>query len=223
MLKLEELKEWFETIWNILVDINISINNIERLINRKNEEENKLRRVHGFFNYHFHQLRFIMVIQLFNLFSNKSNDKRSFYKLTNRLKNDKYDSKLKKLLFNNKLYEDTHLFKSKKDIINEVSLIDLDIQQNLYLIKKVMNIRDMAYAHKDPKVVEPIIITTKELRTLVDFAVNIYNQLSSKLFNTQAYFDTVDSWDIGNIIDQLIDYRNLTDKKKLMKISATNK
>jgi hypothetical protein len=104
MFSLEDLKTWFEEVFFIIVDLKISVNNAKRITEVIYEYESVLKR-HGFFQHHFYQLKFIMVIQLAKLLSNSQNQKRNLFKLCNCLDNLKYDEHLKKHLIENKKKE----------------------------------------------------------------------------------------------------------------------
>lgn len=66
---------------HIIMDVLISYDNMKRLSEEKYEHEERIKR-QAFFSYHFHQLKFILIIQLSKLFgSDAKNDKRSFHAL----------------------------------------------------------------------------------------------------------------------------------------------
>ena len=115
MLRKKELEDYFENLSNILIDLNISINNAERLTKDIHAHENKIK-MHGFFQHHYYQLRFIMIVQLAKILSNNKNQKINIHKLLNRLENEKYGEEL--LL---KLNENSNrlgrVFKSKREVL----------------------------------------------------------------------------------------------------------
>lgn len=96
-----EIEEWLRDISYIILDLNIAVQNSERLAENKYDFEIEIKR-HGFFKHHWYQLRFISIIQLCKLLSENSNEKRSFHKLFNRLERDSYDPDLTELLLSNK-------------------------------------------------------------------------------------------------------------------------
>lgn len=102
MLKLEELKQWLEDIRNIVIDLNICLQNSERLTEDKYNFEKSIKE-HGFFQLHWHQLRFISVIQLCKLLSDRPNEKRSFLNLCKRLETPNYDPDLLDLFSKNRI------------------------------------------------------------------------------------------------------------------------
>ncbi|MGE5944020.1 MAG: hypothetical protein ACM31G_06745, partial [Flavobacteriales bacterium] len=100
-MKLQELNNWLEELFNIIVDLNISINNARYLIKEEGSETVESIKKTGFFNHHIYQLKFITVVQLCKIFDNRNNQKRNIYKLFNKLRNEGYDTDLKELLSNN--------------------------------------------------------------------------------------------------------------------------
>src|SRR5687767_4141771 len=84
--------------WDIIVDLNISITNICRLKEDKYPYEEKIK-LHGFFQHHWYQLKFISIIQLSKLFGMSKNDKRSFHKICSILESSLFSEELNTQLF----------------------------------------------------------------------------------------------------------------------------
>lgn len=213
MLTLEELKKWFEDIWNIIVDLHISINNYERLEIDKYEWEEQIKK-HGFFQHHRYQLRFIMIIQLAKLLDKATNQKRNFHLLGNRLINDEYDSAIKKLLRSNSETGSSYLFRSRKEIKLGIEVLKSRLKEHDSLILKIKLARDKIYAHHDPNVnIE--LVTFNELKKLVLLSSEIFNYLSSGFFNRESIFNETSDWAVEFILKEVSENRKaLMDKFK---------
>lgn len=190
ILTLEDLEKWFKDLKNIILDINISINNIKRM--RLPTDENEIYILnHGFF-YHFYlQSIFATIIQLCKLFSNSRYQRRSFNKLFNRLNDDKYDIELNELLFKNA--DNYGLFNSKTDINFEIVKLTNEIAVHKDLINNIIILRDSCYAHSDPDANIPN-VSNADLELLKTLANGIYNTLSSKLLNNTFMFEMTSDW-----------------------------
>ena len=93
-MTLDFLKNFLEAEWNIIVDLNISAINLLRLKEKKYLYEEKIKS-HGFFQHHWYQLKFIIIIQLIKLFGSTKNDKISFIKFCAIIKSDPSNKELK--------------------------------------------------------------------------------------------------------------------------------
>jgi hypothetical protein len=199
MIKAIELENWASEILPVLTDINISITNL-RII--KVEDDKGLHIIrHGFFRNIWFQQRFILFIQLSKLFSKSDNQKRNFVKLCNRLENEPLDKSIKDLLIQNKL-KFTSVFRSRKDVLNEIKSIRNRLLQHKNTIDNIILVRDKVCAHTDPTIHLPV-IAHDELEAIVLLANEIYNTLFGKIFD--RYFDlarTAD-WDLRYIIKKL--------------------
>lgn len=140
VIDLEELKSYLYDQYNLIVDLNISVANLQRLSIQEFDFEDQIKR-HGFFQHHKYQLRFISIIQLSKLF--KKGEKRSFHKLCNKLETSSYGANLNKLLENNKI-KSTGEVKSKTDILNLIKTVRSLLIDNDLLIEKVINLRVVA-------------------------------------------------------------------------------
>src|SRR5688572_10759917 len=125
-LTLKELEQWFDDIYHILMDINLSLNNYERLFQSKYPHEDRIKE-HGFFRHHFRQLKFIMIVQLAKLVSDNNNQKINFWKLLNALENRKYDVDLITHLAETKM---EWQFKSRQDLIPFVQSMRKEFDEN---------------------------------------------------------------------------------------------
>ncbi|GAB3991436.1 hypothetical protein GCM10028807_21470 [Spirosoma daeguense] len=200
MITLSELKERFEQMFQILADLNICMNNVERLIVNKYEYEEIIKN-QGFWLLHFSQLKFILIIQLCKLLSTSNNQKISLYKLINRLKNEKYDGELIALLENNKKYIG-RIYHSRKDILDDLETITIEIEGKKSVIEKVTAARDKVYAHYDPNGTIAR-ITFDEIRELVDLASKSFNRIRSNFLNINVVFSHTRDWDVDYILKEL--------------------
>ncbi len=218
MFELEELKQWLEDIRNIVIDLNISVQNSERLATDKYEFEKSIKE-HGFFQHHWYQLRFISVIQLCKLLSDRRNEKRSFLSLCNQLESQNYDSDLLDLLSRNSRGS-SNLIKSTPEILNLTAWIRTEINKQKGLVEKIIAARNKVYAHKDPAANVPQ-IKLSEIRELVDLTSNIYNTLNLKFFFTQTYLELLDDWSIDYALWYMNEIRVLGEERRKLKISRT--
>lgn len=202
MLTKKELDDWFEDHWNIIVDLHISINNALRLEKEIYQYEEQIKQ-HGFFQHHWEQLKFIMIVQLAKLFDNNDNQKRNFYKLCNRLTNEAYDREIENLLKSNR---GRMVFKSRKEIKETAEEIRNELKKNESLIKKVIKLRDKVYAHQDPNTTVKD-VTSDELKHLIDLSADIFNNTRGKLFGISTRFNVTPNWDIDFVLREASENR----------------
>ncbi len=200
-LSLKNLEDWFEDLWNIISDLHISLNNILRLKEERYKYEEQIKR-HGFFQHHWYQLKFVLIVQLAKLFSSSPNQKRSFHKLFRCFIEEHYHSDIVLLLQSNNDKSLSHLAKSRQEIENTVKELQYEIQGFNKTIQKVVNARDKVYAHHDPNITVQA-ISPDELKTLVELSARIYNSIRGKLFNSYAKFTFVSDWDIDFVLREI--------------------
>jgi|APHig6443718053_1056840.scaffolds.fasta_scaffold197394_1 hypothetical protein len=199
MLKLDEIKSWFDDFSKIIFEINVSIENIKRMAFPKDEYEERVL-AHGFFMHIYRQLRFTIIIQLCKILVDNDNQKRNLHKFINRLKTDKYDNQLEDLLFNHE--GSKRLFTSRNDIQKELELLEHKIAAHRNSIDKIVILRNKFYAHSDVNTELPI-VSNEELESLIKLAVEIYNSLYGKLLDAYFVFDHISDWKIDHIIKVL--------------------
>lgn len=202
----KEIKEWMDDICNILVDLNISINNAKRLTESKYAFEDKIKG-HGFLHHHWYQLRFIIVIQLAKLISDRSRThKRNFLFLCNKIElsefTDDFFVELRKFQPERYFEADT----TEQGIRKIIKLTREDLDNNKVIIKKIIDARDQIYAHIDP-IPSKKIPSLKELEGIIDLCNNIYNRISGELFKSHTDFDHTDSWNIDYVLRELCEMR----------------
>ncbi len=212
MFTKKELEEWLDILFNIIVDCNICSRNIERLTRQGDDNEEKIKML-GFFQLHYFQLKFILCIQFDKLFSESANQKVSFYKLFNRLVNEKYDRELMNILSENGSIKESHLFGSRQEIADSVKKLKQDIQQHNHTIRKVKNLRDTIYAHSDIGIKsDNENLNIEDFNELANLASKIYNCLGSGFFGRTTLFDHTTDWDIGFVLKRMVE-----DRKNFMK------
>jgi hypothetical protein len=207
----QDFLQWSKDASNILLDLNISFKNIKRLSTYNSDYDQDILK-HGFFRHHFHQLRFIMVIQLCKVLSDNQNEKRSFVKLCNKIENEKIDKLFYEKLRNNSLTQPEFTIKSRKELKEEAKKIKNLIMHHQNLVDKIIELRNTAYAHKDPDA-EFILIKMEELQTLTELSSEIYNRIFGKVDGSVIGFSYVTGWEVDAIISQLAKGRELNNER----------
>jgi hypothetical protein len=206
MIGKKHIDSFLQDQWNIILDLSISTNNSLRLEEDRYEYEADIKK-HGFYLHHWYQLRFIAIIQLAKLFSNKKTEKRSFFKLCSMLEGGDYSKEFERLLANN-AKKSTQCAKSKDEILPIISEIKRTLNENNASIRKIIDARDQIYAHHDPNP-KAEYITTEEISHLTKIAINLHNTFEFKLFYRSTMFAETDSW----TIDYVLFYMNEMKKK----------
>ena len=219
MLTLEELKDWFKDTQFIIFDSRICINNSIRLREITEdrdlrESELRMKEIYGFFNIHWFQCKFISVIQLSKLFSDSRSQtqKRSFYKLFNRLQNEKYDKDLTELLKanSNRL---GNSYSQRKDILLAINNAKAEIKQFKDTIDGINNLRNKIYAHTDPDSNDAKNVVLTDTIELQKLAEKIWNEFNGGLFGSVHSFEMTVDWHIGGIIETIAkDYKRMLDE-----------
>jgi hypothetical protein len=199
MIKEIELKNWAEYTWPILTDVNITITNL-RIIYR--ERKNKLHLMeHGFFRYMWSQQRFILIIQLAKLFTDKKSQKQNFIKLCKRFEKETLDKAINTLLDENK-NKMTDVFRSRQDILNKIKEIKISLQKHKDLIKNIEVARNKIYAHTESNITLPK-MKHEELDELVLLANEIYNTLYGSIFDRYFDLERTSDWDLRFVIKKI--------------------
>jgi hypothetical protein len=197
-MTLNNLEIWYKELWDVIIDVNICINNAKRLKKNVYKKESTIKR-HGFFQHHWHQLRFVIIIRLCLLFDKRQNQKRNFVKLCNRIINDNPDKRLEEILKQNKLKENYRVFRNKKEFKDSAKKILKEIEEKKDLIQKLTDARDHVYAHYDPDV-KVDYIKLDELIELNEMANRYYNMLHGQLFNVTSALGLTAAWDIDHLL-----------------------
>ena len=203
MLTRVDLEEWFSDLDEIIFDTNISIDNLQRIIQPVSEIEKKILSI-GFFDQFYHQSRFVIIVQLCKVFQKDPHQKRNFHELFKRICSDTYDQDIEFLLMTNG--SGGQLSVAKDDIINTINSLNREIKTHKKLLKKVIYRRNKLYAHSDPNCKVPD-VTDNELDILVKLSNTIYNELHYKFFlNTKGFEYTFD-WRIDEILAVLSKFK----------------
>lgn len=195
-----ELKDWFEQTAKIITDIQISLNNANRLFEKKYENEDWIKN-HGFFRHHFYQLWFILSIQLSKLLSSSRNQRYNFNKLLDRLENEEFDEDLTNLIETNKNISFSAVFRSKDEMFEKIKLFRNEIEENKETIDKFVTLRDTLYAHRDPEA-KPQDIILSDADRLSDLVKRLYNCFRGGFYDIHFWFDRTVDWDIDFILKQ---------------------
>lgn len=91
MVKASELTEWANDIYPVLVDINLTMKNLQIIKVERKKQNHFLK--HESFKFIRSQQRFILTIQLAKIFSKSSNQKRNFLTLCKKLENEMLEKK----------------------------------------------------------------------------------------------------------------------------------
>ncbi|QOI97385.1 MAG: hypothetical protein HRU69_07735 [Flammeovirgaceae bacterium] len=201
ILSLKNLEDWFEDLWNIIADLHISLNNLLRLKEERYPYEEHIKK-HGFFQHHWYQLKFILIVQLAKLFSSSSSQKRSFHRLFNRLIKSKYGNDIVLLLKSNNKKELSNCFKSRQEIILAIEELRSEIGKFSKSIKKVIDARDKVYAHRDSNITVEA-VSDDDLKALVELSAYIFNTVRRKFLNTTALFSFTSDWNIDFVLREV--------------------
>jgi hypothetical protein len=196
----KELKDWFEQTAKIITDIQISVNNANRLFDKKYENEDWVKN-HGFFRHHYYQLWFILSVQLSKLLSSSRNQRYNFNKLLDRLENEELDEELTQLIETNKNVPFSAVFRSKDEMFDKIKSFRSEIKDNEETIKKLVTSRDTIYAHRDPDA-KPQDITLSDAERLTDLVKRLYNCFRGGFYDVSFGFDRTVDWDIDFILKQ---------------------
>src|SRR5690606_38611655 len=196
----KELKDWFEQTAKIITDIQICVNNANRLFDKKYGNEDWVKN-HGFFRHHYYQLWFILSVQLSKLLSSSRNQRYNFNKLLDRLKNEELDEELTKLIETNKNIPFSAVFRSKDEMFDKIKSFQSEIKDNEETIKRIVTSRDTLYAHRDPDA-KPQNVTLSDAERLTDLVKRLYNCFRVGFYDISFGFDRTVDWDIDFILNQ---------------------
>lgn len=196
----KELKDWFEQTAKIITDIQICVNNANRLFDKKYENEDWVKN-HGFFRHHYYQLWFILSIQLSKLLSSSRHQRYNFNKLLDRLENEELDEELTNLIETNKNISFSAVFRSKDEMFDKIKSFRIEIKANEETIKKFVTSRDTLYAHRDPDA-KPQDITLSDAERLTDLVKRLYNCFRGGFYDIYFGFGRTVDWDIDFILRQ---------------------
>ncbi|MCF8226686.1 MAG: hypothetical protein K9J30_12485 [Bacteroidales bacterium] len=215
MLTLQALEEWFEDIERIIFDVKVSVNNLNRLENPRDDYERIILN-DPFFVQFYHQSKFTLVVQLCKLFDENQRQKRNFFRLFNNLRYEKYDDSLKNRLKQNRGKEG--LFTNKSQVRNAIPPLLNELKDKKDLIERIKTLRDRMYAHTDP-IKELPDVPALEMKMMSEIAERVYNYLMKSMFNKTFLFEMNSEWKVGHIIEILAQKK----KEELEAIRKTSK
>lgn len=209
-MKLQELNNWLKDLFNIIVDLHISLNNARYLIKEQGSETEESIKKIGFFKHHIHQLKFIAVIQLCKIFDKRNNQKINVNKLFNKLRNEGYDAPFENLLSKNS--ETKTGLKSKQELIEWVDYLEQEISKEANIIGKIVTLRDEVYAHYDPNKVQKDVYWN-ELESLIKLASKCYNEIYGNLYDCDTRFEITLDWEVRRVVQNFAWNRDLNKKR----------
>jgi hypothetical protein len=207
----EELKDWFEQTAKIITDLQICLNNANRLFDTKYNNEDWVKN-HGFFRHHYYQLWFIISIQLSKLLSASRNQRYNFNKLLDRLENEKLDEQLRDLIEAKKTIPSSAVFRSKKEMFDKIKTFRREIKDNEETIKRFVTSRDTIYAHRDPEA-KPQNVTLSDAERLIDIVKRLYNCFRGGFYDVYFEFGRTVDWDIDFVLKQAAWAKTQRDKE----------
>lgn len=211
MITKEYIERWLKVHWDLLVQLHIAKHNAARLKENINPNEEIVKR-RGFFSMYFEQMKLILAIQLSKFFSKSDQQKLSFRYLFNAIKNNEFSPEFINYLNTHSIDSDK-LFHNREDVLASIQNLEIKINANKKIIKKLEDARNKVYAHTDPLIHENTfkIPISEEYAVILKLCTEIYNVLSVGFFNTTSYFDyqaqwdfnPIESWDIDPILKNL--------------------
>lgn len=203
-LTLSELTSFLKYINDFAYDIEITSNNIEQIIKAQNEGVN-LHPIDPFIGHYVFLSYSHCVITINKLFYRE--ERLSYIKLFNKIRNCKFDSEFSKLLQGNDENQySEYLAKNRDELIELVNELEKEIDLKSELIEKFRSRRDTFYAHTDPKKISEV-ETLIEIREICELAKNVYNKVNGKLYDSTFLF----SFNIASIGSVLNDRKFVDD------------
>ena len=180
------LENWLNDIQRIIFDVNITVDNLNRLSAPESDFEKQILE-YGFFGQYYKQSWFTSIVQLSKLYTDSKNQKRNLFKFFNILENFKYDTLLLDELENNKNSPGQNLYFSKDDVLDSTQELREKIGEKIAIIERIFFLRDKIYAHSD---IDPDLpsVSVKDLTELRDLSILIYNTISVGFLDTSFQF-----------------------------------
>jgi len=199
------LENWLNDIQKIIFDINITVDNLNRLTAPESDFEKQILE-HDFFGQYCKQSWFTSIVQLSKLYTDSKTQKRNLFKFFNILENLKYDDLLLDELENNRNSSNQNLYFSKDDVLDSTEELRKKIAEKIAIIECVFFLRDKVYAHSD---IDPDLpsVSVKDLTEIRDLSILIYNTISVGFLNTSFPFsidaDSSVDYPIKELVKQL--------------------
>ena len=199
----KELEEWLNDWYNLISEISICFENAQRLTKNKYLEEEEEIKKFGFFQYYWHQTKFIQIVNITKILGRGDSHKRSVHKLMNRLTNDKNEPKLIQCLLDRSGNSDA------RSALSDLSkTVDNLVSTHEQTITKIIKARDKIYAHKDHVKSVPN-VTIEEFQQIRELLAKLYNSISLKLASHEAQLENIPGYEVDWILKNLSEYRQL--------------
>ena len=197
----EELDHFLETLRRLILDIEVCTNNIESIINAIKENSLKISNIERFLIHYVYLAYSYCSVSIYKMF--KSDEKRSFQKLFNKLRDFQYDEELKSLLHKNKISEKCEkLLTSKNDVKEVIMELERFINDEQKVINKALSRRNTFYAHYDPAKTD-VPESLSDLLQIKEIAKRVYDNLSGGFYDRTFLF-TSHYWSVKSVISSNI-------------------
>lgn len=184
-------KQWFE----VIVTMNVSMNNYERLNGVPKSKYDRFLHSKGFFRHYSELATNKILIDLSILFSPAIDTQRiSFKAALKYLERGEFDIYLKN---KNPDFQNDEVLKTAKQEFNiEIKKM---ISSHREFIQEVEMLRNTIAAHRDPGYTDTSILRAK-LKNLVEIASEIYNAMAGFFYQTYALMHLTHHWDVDEIL-----------------------
>lgn len=194
ILTLEEVNSFLDYLKLFIIDINACTDNIEQIILA--QETINLIPIQSFLGHYVYLAYSQCAINTYKIFHN--GEKRSFYKLFNKIRDFDYSPELKQHFADNKTQND-NLVTNKTEFKKLVDELTTKISSKSLLIEKIKDRRSTFYAHSDPsKQIKSE--TLKEIKELLDFSIELYNIFYGR-FKGITFFFNPNLVSISNVLE----------------------
>lgn len=183
----DELDDFFETLKMLIMDLEICISNIEKIVLAHKTKPEKIHTVNHFLGHYVYLAYAYSALNIYKMY--KGNEKRSFKKLFNKLENFNYSIDLKQILESNRIDENADsLFTNRTEIKNEITDSTAIISQVETIVEIINNRRSSFYAHHDPDKKFPP-EKLKDLKAISMVSQKVFDRLHGKFYNSTFFFN----------------------------------
>jgi len=201
-MTIAEISKYKKNILGILFDILVSVNNA-KYIGAKSTENEDWVKSHPFFKYYFHQLRFILIIQLTKLFNDSRNEKYNFYKFLRTLEstplpetNESNRNRISNSSQMAKLIADLKLMLEEFKV--DITIL-INLRNNVYAHSKQIS------AHSESGI---ITLSNERIEALTELAFNIYNKITGEFYDGEFIFPNKKNWSPEWLIQRVAETRH---------------
>jgi len=194
----DELDHFIETLKRLILDLEISISNIEAIIVESKSNPEKIYLINDFLGHYVYLAYTYSALNVYKIF--KDEEKRSFKKLFNKLENFQYSEDLKKVLEDNKTDDDNKdLFTNKDQIKIELVKLKEAILNVQTIVDIISNRRNTFYAHYDPNKKFPP-ESLDDLKTIKETAKQVFDKLYGRFYGKNFFFSN-HIWTINPVLE----------------------